>query len=129
MLDLADVDDMITSEHLKMRQIDKQIVLLKTRNSFDPMQSYNPSHVAMTAEAAEYIVAQGVTTLGYDYQSFERAGENIVHDVFLSRSITLVDNLRLKDTEARAYFFICLPLKVTGIDGAPARAILVDESA
>jgi arylformamidase len=128
-LDLTDVDDMITVDDLEKRQIARQIIMIKTRNSFDPMQSYNPNHIAMEVAAAEYLVEQGVTTLGYDYQSFERGGKNAVHDVFLSRSITLVDNLRLEEAEAKEYYFLCLPVKVTGIDGAPARAILIDESA
>jgi len=126
-LDLTDVQDMITPQDLFRHSIHHPIVLLKTRNSFDSMQSYNPLHVAMTVESAEYLVEQGVTTLGYDYQSFEREGKNDVHHVFLSQSITLVDNLRLKDVRQRDYLFICLPVKVTGIDGAPARAILIDD--
>lgn len=126
-LDLTDVADMITPEDLKKHPIKREIVLLKTENSYDPMKAYNANHVAITVEAAEYLIEQGVTTLGYDYQSFEREGKNAVHDVFLSQSITLVDNLRLEHTEGKEYFFLCLPVKVTGIDGAPARAILIEE--
>lgn len=126
-LDLTAVDDMITSADLKKHPINCSIVLLKTKNSADPMQAYNPKHVAMTVESAEYLIEQGVTTVGYDYQSFERDGRNDVHDAFLSRSITLLDNLRLKETSGKEYFLLCLPVKVTGIDGAPARAILIED--
>lgn len=126
-LDMTHIDDMIGADDLRKQKIERPIVLLKTKNSADPMQAYNPNHVAITVEAAEYLVEQGVTTLGYDYQSFERGGKNAVHDVFLSRSITLVDNLRLKEAQGKEYLFICLPVKVTGIDGAPARAILIEE--
>lgn len=128
-LDLTDVEDMIDVADLKKHKIERAIVLLKTKNSYDPMEAYNPQHVAITVEAARYLVEQGVTTLGYDYQSFERQGKNHVHDVFLSQSITLVDNLRLKEAQGREYLFVCLPVKVTGIDGAPARAILIDDCA
>jgi len=125
-LDLTNINDVITSEDLKKFKITKKIVLLKTKNSFDKMEKYNPKHIAMTVEAAEYIAKKRVTCLGYDYQSFEREGKNDVHDVFLSRNITLIDNLRLRNAEQKDYFLICLPIKVTGIDGAPARAILID---
>jgi arylformamidase len=125
-LDMTEIADMIDASDLKAKQINKNIVLIKTKNSYDAMHAYNPKHVAITVAAAEYLVQMGVTTLGYDYQSFEREGKNAVHDVFLSRSITLVDNLRLRDAEAKTYLFICLPVKLTGIDGAPARAILID---
>jgi arylformamidase len=126
-LDLTEVDDVITVEHLKDKSIKLPMVLLKTKNSADPMKSYNPTHVALSVEAAQYLVDQGVTTLGYDYQSFEREGRNDVHHVFLSQSITLIDNLRLAQTVEKDYVLICLPVKVTGIDGAPARAILIEE--
>ena len=49
-----------------------------------------------------------------------------VHDTFLKENITLIDNLRLKDAEAKKYMLVCLPIKITGIDAAPARAILLD---
>lgn len=126
-LDLTDVEDEISAADLKRHAIRREIILIKTRNSFDPMQAYNPKHVAMRVDAADYLVQKGVTTLGYDYQSFERQGRNVIHHIFLSRSVTLVDNLRLKDADAGEYLFVCLPVKVTGIDGAPARAILIEQ--
>jgi len=127
-LDLTEVEDMIEVEHLKEKLLTQKIILLKTKNSFDPMKKYNPKHVAMTPEAAEYLIGKGITTVGYDYQSFERNGENILHRIFLEKSITLIDNLRLKDAKDKEYYLICLPVKVTGIDGAPSRAILIDEA-
>ncbi len=126
-LDLSDVVDQITVADLEKKTIDRPMVLLKTKNSYDSMQSYNPTHVALSVEAAEFLVSKGITTLGYDYQSFEREGKNDVHHVFLSKSITLIDNLRLADTAEKEYLLVCLPVKVTGIDGAPARAILIEE--
>lgn len=125
-LDLTHVEDTITSEDFKKLDITKKKILLKTKNSLDPMEKYNPKHIAMTVESAEYLVSLGIETLGYDYLSFEREGKNDVHRVLLSRNIIVIDNLRLKDAEAKEYQLICLPIKVTGIDGAPSRAILCD---
>lgn len=126
-LDMTHVDDMITKEDLMKKEIKSEKVLIKTQCSYDPMEAYNPNHVALNVESAEYLIEQGVTTVGYDYQSFEREGKNELHTVFLSKSITLLDNLRLKDTEEKLYYMIALPLKVTGIDAAPTRAILIDD--
>jgi len=126
-LDLTSVDDLITADDLRRYEIRQQMVLLKTQNSYDPMERYNPNHVAMDESAAKYLVGLGITTLGYDYQSFEREGKNDIHRIFLEERVAVIDNLRLKDTEPKEYQLVCLPLKVTGIDGAPARAILIDE--
>jgi len=127
MIDISDVSDMITAEDLKKYKINQKIVLLKTKNSYDAMNAYNPKHVAMTLDAANYLVEQGITTLGYDYQSFEREGKNDIHRVFMKKNIIVIDNLRLKNVDAKEYILFCLPIKVTGIDAAPARAVLIEE--
>ncbi len=126
-LDLTHIDDMIDVKHFERCSITQAKVLLKTQNSYDPMEEYNPHHVAMTPAAAHYLIGQGVTTIGYDYQSFERDGANEIHRILLEKSITVIDNLRLKQAEAKEYQLVCLPIKVTGIDAAPVRAILIEE--
>jgi len=126
-LDLTDVDDIITAKDLDKHKISNKIVLIKTRNSLDKMKSYNPKHAAMAIETADYLIEKGVTTLGYDYQSFERDGKTDLHRIFLEKSITLIDNLRLNHAKAKEYQLICLPLKVIGIDAAPVRAILIED--
>jgi arylformamidase len=44
----------------------------------------------------------------------------------LKNKINIVEYLNLKDVNPGVYFFICLPLKLDGCDGAPSRAILMD---
>lgn len=127
-LDLASVADTIEPSDLERCEIASKIVLMKTRNSRDPLERYNPRHVALGIEAAKWLVKRGVTTIGYDYQSFERDGANDVHRVLLEKQITVIDNLRLAKARPGRFTLICLPIKVTGIDGAPARAVLIDRS-
>ena len=124
-IDMTGVNDMITDLDFKKIKITARIVLIKTRNSYDEMTSYNPDHIAMTADAAQYLMNQGVYTIGFDYQSFERDGKNELHGLLMARDVISIDNLRLTQTDSGEYNFICLPIKVTGIDAGPARAILV----
>jgi arylformamidase len=126
-IDLTKVKDMICIEDLKKIKIKEKIILLKTKNSFDNLKKYNPNHVALSLEAAKYLIQKEIKTIGYDYQSFERQGKNEVHKIFLSKDITVIDNLRLKQTRNKNYFLICLPIKLIGTDAAPARAILIEE--
>ena len=128
-LDLSDVDGTIEVQHLKRHVITRTRLLLKTKNSGDPMRVYNPLHVDMSVSAAEYLVAHGITTLGFDYLSFEREGRNDVHAVFLSKSIIVIDNVRLAGVVGGEYTLLCLPVKITGTDGAPCRALLVEAQA
>lgn len=126
-VDLTDVDDLIEVEDLKKHSITCERILLKTQNSYDNMEKYNPNHVALSTKAAEYLRDLGIKLIGYDYQSFERNGAVDIHRIFMERNVVALDNLRLKETEEKLYKIICLPVKVTGIDAAPSRAILVEE--
>jgi arylformamidase len=126
-IDLTDVDNYITAEDLKKHKIISSRILLKTKNSLDSMEKYNPKHIALSEDGANYLRNLGIQLIGYDYQSFERDGGVNIHRIFMEKDIIALDNLRLKDTEEKEYKLICLPIKVTGIDAAPSRAILIEE--
>lgn len=126
-IDLTDIDDYIEVEDLKKHNITSERILLKTKNSYDNMEKYNPKHVALSIDAASYLRDLGIKLIGYDYQSFERNGAVDIHRIFMEKSIVALDNLRLRETEEKLYKLICLPVKVTGIDAAPSRAILIEE--
>lgn len=126
-LDLCDVEDYIEVSDLKKHNIVSERILLKTKNSYDNMEKYNPNHIALSEESAIYLRDLGIKLIGYDYQSFERNGEVKIHRIFMEKDIIALDNLRLKETEEKTYSLICLPIKVTGIDAAPSRAILIEK--
>lgn len=125
-LDMTHVNNMITAMHLKAKQIVCKRILLKTQNSFDELKVYNPNHVALATDAAQYLRDLGVTVVGYDYQSFERDGKTEIHSIFMEQNIICIDNLRLANAAEQTYTLLCLPLKVIGIDAAPARAVLLE---
>ena len=106
-IDLCDVGDYITIEDLKKHEITSSRILLKTKNSYDPMKKYNPNHVALSIDAAEYLRDLGIKLIGYDYQSFERNGEVNIHKIFM-------DNKKVSDYSLtfklfRFFFFtLCL---------------------
>lgn len=82
---------------------------------------------ALTAEAAAWAVASGLTLLGSDALSLDRpeAGAGVAHRTLLSAGLVVVEGLCLEGIAVGAYDLICLPLKLCGADGAPARAILI----
>lgn len=126
-IDLSDVDDIIRIDDIKKHQITEKRILLKTKNSFDEMKEYNPNHIALDEESSRYLANLKIVLLGYDYQSFERNGNVDIHRIFMEKDIVILDNLRLLDTEEKTYNLICLPVKITGIDAALARAILIED--
>ena len=65
----------------------------------------------------------------YKRQSIEKYGgsEHPVHEALLSHGIPVIEGLANLDmVKDRRIFFICLPLKLKGAAGAPARAVAVE---
>ncbi|MFY1110355.1 MAG: cyclase family protein [Methanosarcinaceae archaeon] len=85
--------------------------------------------VYLEESTAAWIVNNGFTTVGIDNFSVDSlASENLpAHHILLSNRVNIVECLDLSPVEAGNYFFICLPLKIVGCDGAPARAVLLYE--
>lgn len=103
-----------------------KILLIKTRNSAQWGKGFLEDFVYVTKGAAEWMVAQGIKSLGFDALSVERYGaEPEVHLMLLRNGIYIVEGLDLRAMGEGNYHFACLPLKVRGGDGAPARAVLV----
>jgi arylformamidase len=78
--------------------------------------------VRLDEEAAEYMVERGARLLGIDYLSI---GDAAAHRVLLSAGVVCVEGLDLRGIEPGSYELVCLPLKLVGSDGAPARAVLI----
>ncbi len=103
-------------------------ILFKTRNSARCWQTdeFVEDFVYIAAEAARYLGEVGVRMVGVDYLSvggFTRDGE-ATHRALLSANICIIEGLDLSQVEPGEYELICLPIKIAGADGAPARAIL-----
>jgi arylformamidase len=102
--------------------------LFRTRNSRHCWKTdqFQESYVYIPMETAAYLAERAVQTVGVDYLSVgafrERAGET--HRALLQAGIWIIEGLNLEDVEPGEYELFCLPLKILGSDGAPARAVL-----
>jgi arylformamidase len=78
-------------------------------------------------DAAEHLVQLGVELVGVDYLSIEqfRSGHHKTHKALLEMAVVIVEGLALAEVPPGTYHLICLPLRLTGLDGAPARAVLI----
>ena len=127
--ELLDCDDQITVDDLKKLKIaPRQRVLFKTRNSTRSwaMNEFDKDFVSIRADAAQYLVDQGVVTVGVDYLSiggFNKDGVE-THQIMLGAGIWVIEGLNLAEIKAGYYELICLPLKLEGADGAPCRVVL-----
>jgi arylformamidase len=103
-------------------------VLLRTRNSAADRRGFTPEYCALSPDGAEYLLDQGVELIGIDALSVEPFGSEdfAVHHLLLGRGVVIVEGLDLSAVTAGVYQFVCLPLRLEGLDGAPARAVLIE---
>jgi arylformamidase len=103
-------------------------VLIKTRNStFNRGAEFIKDYTYLAPDGAAYLVSLGVQLVGVDYFSVEQfhSGHHQTHRTLLERGVIIVEGLDLSGPPAGPYELRCLPLRLVGLDGAPARAVLV----
>ena len=103
-------------------------VLLRTRNSaLLSQKQFVPDYTYLAPDGAEYLVDKGVELVGIDYLSIEQfhSGHHRTHRTLLAKSVVILEGLDLSAPPPGEYQLICLPLRIEGCDGAPARAVLI----
>jgi len=99
------------------------IVIIKTKNSFDT--AFNYEYDFLKASGAEYLKDCGVKAVGIDALGIERnVPGHPTHNILLKAGIYIIEGLALAEIETGRYNFICIPLKILGVEGLPARAFL-----
>ncbi len=104
-------------------------LLLKTRNSQlweRGEKEFIKDFVGVSLDGAEWLVQAGVKLVGIDYLSIAPYKQSIpTHTALLKPGIVILEGLDLSAVSPGSYDLYCLPLKLVGSDGAPARAILI----
>jgi arylformamidase len=122
--------DTITATALDGLQLPEDLsrLLLRTRNSEWWVQGENAfreDYVALDSTAAQWLVDRGIKLIGIDYLSIQRFHDGpLTHQILLQAEVVILEGLNLSMVQPGAYELLCLPLKLVGADGAPARALL-----
>lgn len=128
---LPDGIEAITSEVLDRTEINSEMkrILFGTRNSHlwaKGETRFQTDFVGITEDGAEWLVERGIQLVGVDYLSVAPYADLMsTHLVLLRRGVIVVEGLNLSNVMRGFYDLYCLPLKIAGCDGAPARAILI----
>ena len=124
-LDLTSCGDTIEEHHLQGRLTDIQRVFCKTRASAITHFGTSFPHLDMTA--ATSLFHQGIVCVGIDSPSIEAYhGDGSLHRLLLSHGIAIIELLDLSKVLEGTYWMVALPLRLQGLDGSPARVILMD---
>lgn len=131
-VDFTNLDHLeITPEDLVAVKIENgSRILFKTGNfKFLHGNTFPDTYISLSVEGAKYLVEKGVVLVGTDFLGIEKRGnpDHPVHKTLLGAEIVNVEGLDLEKVSAGEYELICLPINVAGVDGAPARAVLLQK--
>ena len=119
---------------IKVKDLEKNQVcegerlLFKTLNSSWCWNSdkFNRDFVYISKEAAQFLASMKILTVGIDYLSVGGYSDDglEIHRILLDAGIWIIEGLNLSLLKEGEYDLICLPLKISGVEGAPARAVV-----
>ncbi len=115
-------------EQLNLKGVER--VLFKTSNSgLWRNEGFQTQYIYISGEAAQYLVDSGVKLVGIDYLSVQQYDSEDIspHTVLLGNEVVLLEGIDLSEVPPGNYQLVALPLKLVGAEGAPARAVLIDE--
>lgn len=127
-IEIEDTESIKREELLPHEIKSGERVLFKTMNSPRCWKTddFVEDFVYISEDAAKHLAEVGAMTVGVDYLSvggFYKDGAE-THHALLGAGVWVIEGLNLTGVEPGEYDLICLPIKVAGGDGAPARAIL-----
>lgn len=129
-LDLTHIDhpEILVSDLLSFDIKKGERILFKTGNFILLKNPEFPKeYVSLSLEAAEFLAEKEIALVGTDFLGIEKKASpgHPVHKTLLSKEIVIVEGLALGDVPKGEYDMICLPINIIGVDGAPARVILM----
>jgi arylformamidase len=126
--------EVITEEVLKGLAFNEgsRRLILKTKNSeqFTGIGSRGnlKDAVALSSGAAKWIVTQKISLIGIDSLSISKFSESTtVHQILLEAGVIILEGLSLYGVSPGIYQLVCLPLKLSGAEASPSRAVLIED--
>jgi arylformamidase len=88
-------------------------------------KKFKEDFACLNSEATRWIVHNGIVLVGIDYLSIGSPEDGVeTHKILLKSQVVVLEGLNLSKVNPGIYELICLPLKLTGAEGAPARVVL-----
>lgn len=119
-------DGNITRRFIEENHISQgERIIFKTSASADGGKKSGENYTGISKEAAELLAAIKPACIGIDTMSIEPyGGDGDVHRQILGADIPVLETLDLKSAAPGIYRLHCFPLKLSGLDGSPVRAML-----
>lgn len=127
-LDFTTSTESISVFDLESQNIqNEERILAKTKNSLRGFKTAFDDYVYLSSEGAAYLAEKNTLVFGIDYLSVKKKGstDNRPHTELLNKGIPIIEGINLSLVSEGEYILIALPLRFTGLDGSPIRAILI----
>ncbi|MDD1702476.1 MAG: cyclase family protein [Methanoregula sp.] len=125
-IDVSGAGSEISAADIRGRICGAKRVLLKTR--FSGETRFREDYPHLTYDAAGLLCEEGVLCVGIDSFSIEAfVCDGSVHRALMGRGIIIIELLDLSAVNEGEYGLAALPLKLGGLDGAPARVVLMQQ--
>ncbi|NLN16323.1 MAG: cyclase family protein [Firmicutes bacterium] len=103
------------------------MVLLQTGWSRRIKEDYFTAFPSIEPDCAQWLIDQGISLLGVEQPSLHVQLDTLVHRMFLSAGIIIVEGLTNLDLVPNGGLVAILPLRLMEADGAPVRAVCILE--
>lgn len=102
-------------------------LILRTDNTLGPREApFREDYVGVTPDGARWIADRGLRLIGIDYLSVQLFHDPPdTHQILLGAGIAILEGLALGEVTPGPWTLVCLPLRLTGAEAAPARAVLL----
>ena len=99
----------------------------KTYNKNAEKRILIKGNALVSLEAAKVFASSGILLLGNESQTVGPENAPMeVHHMLLGNDVVLLEGIRLSKVLEGIYFLNAIPLNLSGVDGSPCRAILLD---
>ncbi|MEE0298013.1 MAG: cyclase family protein, partial [Christensenellales bacterium] len=116
-----------TLEELQVKPGERILLRTDPNGKYNRHGKFNPAVLSM--RAAQYLAQLPVKLVGIDAPTVENMElcDGEVHRTLLKAGIPLLEGLRLEEVEGKNYTLSALPIRLNGENGAPCRAVLIEE--
>jgi arylformamidase len=126
-VDLPSHDSSVMNQSIADLYRGEQRLLIRTRRSENKNDSvYQPHDALLTTEAASILLEGGLRLVGTDRLSVDdsRGDDFSLHHQLLGSGCVILEGLQLTDVTSGRYSLIAAPLRLTGTEASPVRALL-----
>ena len=127
-IDIPDVQKIGPEDLGRFELVDAERVLIRTDNSKRGILAHHDFHddfSHLTADGARYLAQRRIRCVGIDYLSIGNGEDNDeTHRILMESGVWIIEGLDLRGVDPGEYELLCLPLRMTGLEAAPARALL-----